>query len=216
MALELYSYFRSSASYRVRIALHLKGLPFNYNAVHLVNNGGEQNREEYRALNPMGEVPTLVDGDFRIAQSMAIISYLDDLHPDPRLFPAEPKAKARVIQMCEAVNASIQPLQNLKVLQELEHRYGADQTAKESWVQLWVGQGFKGLEALVAEFGGTYCFGGRITAADCFLIPQVVTAKRFQVDLAPYPCLRRVFDACTSLEAFQKADPTRQPDSPKS
>lgn len=211
--LKLYNYFRSSASYRVRIALNIKGLPFDYIPVHLVKNGGEQNQAAYRSLNPMMEVPTLVDGDFHLAQSMAIFFYLDDLHPQPRLFPSNPQRKARVIQICESINAGIQPLQNLKVLQELEKRYGADQAAKDSWVQLWVGRGFAGVEAMIADTAGTFALGGEVTAADCCIIPQVVTARRFNVDLSPYPTIRRVFENCTSLPAFQKADPTKQIDS---
>lgn len=214
--LELYNYFRSSASYRVRIALHLKGLDFKYNAVHLVKDGGEQNQSAYREINPAGEVPTLIDDGFVLSQSMAIIFYLDDKYPTPRLIPSEPKAKAKVIQLCEAVNAGMQPLQNLKVLQELETRFGVDQAGKDAWVQRWVNAGFEGLEESLERTAKTYCYGTDVTAADCILIPQVFAAKRFNVEISKFPIISKINDQCLKLEAFKKAHPMNQPDTPAS
>ncbi len=213
--IELYNYFRSSASYRVRIALNLKGLSFVYRPVHLIKDGGEQNQKPYREVNPAGEVPTLIDDGFVISQSMAIIFYLDDKYPEPRLIPVEPKAKAKVIQLCEAVNAGMQPLQNLKVLQELESRFGVDQGGKDAWVQRWVTAGFESMEKALEKTSGTYCFSDHITAADCFLIPQVFTAKRFNVDMSNYPNISRINETCLNLDAFKKAHPMNQPDTPQ-
>jgi maleylacetoacetate isomerase len=212
--LQSYSYFRSSAAFRVRIALHLKQIPHDYHAVHLLKDGGRQNQAAYRDVNPMGEVPAIVDGDFNLAQSMAILFYLDDIRPKPELFPKEPRAKARVLQICENINCGMHPLQNLKVLQELERRFGAQQAAKDSWVQHWISLGFQSLEKILESTAGTYAFGGSITAADLFIVPQVFSARRFKCDLAPFPVIRRIADECMRLEAFKKSEPAAQPDTP--
>ncbi len=214
--LQFYSYFRSSASFRVRIALNLKNVPYDYHAVHLLKDGGEQHQTAYRAVNPMGEVPSIVDGDFVLSQSMAILLYLDDKFPKPRLFPADPKTRARVVQFCENINSGIQPLQNLKVFHELEKRYGADQAGKESWAGLWINSGFASLEKQLATTAGTYAMGGDVTAVDLYIVPQVFTSRRLKVDLASYPIINRVTEACMQLEAFKKAEPSSQPDTPKS
>jgi maleylacetoacetate isomerase len=209
----LYSYFRSSASYRVRIALNLKGLAYEYKAVHLLNDGGEQHKPEYLALNPARQVPTLVHGRHVIAQSMAILEYLDGVHPSPRLFPQDPYKKAQVIQFCENINCT-QPLQNLATTQYLSSAFHATEGQKQAWIHFWLGRGFEATEKMLEKNAGTYCCGGEVTAADCFLVPQVFAARRFNVDLTPYPNVLRVHAALEELAAFEKAHPTRQPDTP--
>lgn len=212
MAVQLYSYFRSSAAYRVRIALNLKAIPFEYKEVHLVKDGGEHLKEEYRKINPMAEVPTLVHNGKALGQSMAILQYLDDQWPNPKLFPAEAYEKARVIQVCEAINSGIHPIQNLRVLNYLTQNLNLSQQQKTQWAAHWIQTGFEKLEDLLAPLSGSHCLGGQLTAADLFLVPQMYNARRFNVDLTPFPTLRRIEENCLKLEAFQKAKPEAQPD----
>lgn len=207
----LYGYFRSSASYRVRIAMNLKNLSYDYKAVHLINNGGEQHNQEYKKLNPSEQVPTLVHNGKALGQSMAIIQYLDEVSPANPLFPAEPFAKAQVIQFCEIINSGIQPLHNLAVTNELARR-GVDD---KDWTIQVISKGLATLEAFLKVTAGTYCFGEVLTAADAFLIPQVFAAKRFNTPTDNFQTVMRVFENCSKLEAFQKAEPARQPDAPK-
>lgn len=207
--LKLYSYFRSSASYRVRIALHWKALPFQYVPVHL---GGEQNMAPYRALNPMGHVPALDHDGFVVAESVAILLYLDDLSPERRLFPIQPKDQATVMQLCELINSGIQPLQNLKIALYLENRLGLSKDQTAEWTRHWIADGLANLERLLERTAGTYCFGGEITAADAFLIPQCFAARRFAVPIDDYPTIARIDRLAGNLEAFRKAHPERQPD----
>jgi maleylacetoacetate isomerase len=211
----LYNYFRSSASYRVRIAMNLKGLSYEYRPVHLLNDGGEQHRGDYRELNPSREVPTLVHNGKAIGQSMAILDYLDRVSPGYRLFPEDPYARAQVIQACEIVNSGGQPLFNLRVLQELETRFGADQSAKNEWAKHWLSYSLESFETFVKDRAGEFCFGSDVTAADCFLIPHLMGADRFQVSVDPYPTLVRIRKSCLQLDAFKKAGPDVQPDTPK-
>ena len=210
----LYSYFRSSASHRVRIALYLKGLEFEYRAVHLLNNGGEQFSSEYAKLNPSREVPALVHKGRAIAQSMAIIDYLDSVKPEPRLFPKDPFQRALVTQACEIVNSGAQPLFNLRVLNELEKRFGADQEKKNAWAGHWLHYSLKSLEDLLKPHAKGFCFGDEPTAADCFVNAHFASAERFKIDLASYPTLARIKANCAKLEAFRKAAPNAQPDTP--
>lgn len=209
----LHNYFRSSTSYRVRIAMHLKGLSFEYHPVHLLNNGGEQHTAEYRQLNPLGEVPTLQHGEFKLAQSMAIIEYLDTIVPQARLIPTEPQAAAKVRQFCENINCA-HAYGNLKTLAYLEKSMGMSANQKLPWIQHWAHQSLAVSEKWLTATASTYSFGEQVTAADLFLVPQVFSAKRFEVDMTAYPNIQRVVANCEKLEAFQKAHPHRQIDTP--
>lgn len=212
--IQLYSYFRSSASYRVRIALELKGLEYEYKPVHLVNNGGEQNRAEYRVLNSMGQVPCLVHDQFILTQSMAILHYLDDVFPEPELFPKEPQEKAKVIQLCEMVNSGIHPIQNLSVLNEVVQRYEIEKEGKIEWARFWIHRGFQAIEKDLQEVAGEYCFGDQLTAADLVLVPQVYNAHRFEVDMEAFPKIAEIEERCLKLDCFKKSEPGSQPDTP--
>jgi len=215
MALVLYTYWRSSAAYRVRIALQLKGLAYESRPVHLVNDGGEHLKPAYRELSPQTQLPTLVDGDRTLRQSMAILEYLDETRPDPALMPPDAQGRAKVRELMQAVGTDIHPLGNLRVLKAIESEFGADQAAKEAWSRRWIAHGFGGLEALLAEGdAGTFSYGDSPTLADCCLVPQHYNAVRWGVDLAPYPTICRVVRACQGLEAFQRAAPEVQPDAP--
>lgn len=211
--MKLYSYWRSTAAYRVRIALNLKGLEYEYQPVHLVRDGGQQHGEEYSRLNPQELVPALVDGDAVLTQSTAIIEYLEEKHPEPALLPREPAARARVRALAQAVACDIHPLNNLRVLQYLEHQLGIETERRKRWYIHWVMQGFEALEKLLDHPGtGKFCHGGEPGLADLFLVPQVYNAKRFEVDLEPFPIIRRINDACLALAAFADAAPEQQPD----
>ena len=213
--LKLYNYFRSSTSYRVRIALEIKQLSYEYIPVHLLNNGGEQNRPTYRTLNPMGGVPTLQHGDFSLAQSDAILEYLDEAFPQTdKLFPQNIQQKAKTREFCQIINADIHSYGNLKTLQYLEKNFSASDETKNKWVQDWFTQGLSACETHLQKSAGLYCFGDTITAADCFLVPLVFTSNRFKVDLSKYTNINRVNENCLKLPVFHKAHPFRQPDTP--
>ena len=210
--MKLYGYWRSSASYRTRIALHLKGLAFEYMPVHLVRDGGEQKQANYTELNPVGLVPTLIDGDLVLNQSLAIIEYLDAKHPQARLIPADPAQAAIVRSLALDMAAELQPITNLRVLQYLTGTLGVADEARLTWIHHWVATTFAAFEKRLAQFAGTYCVGDTVTLADVCLVPQVYNAKRFQVDLTPYPRLMGVYERLQSLAAFQQAQPEAQPD----
>jgi maleylacetoacetate isomerase/maleylpyruvate isomerase len=210
----LHNYFRSSTSYRVRIALHWKKLGFEYVPVHLLKDGGQQHTPEYRKLNPQGEVPTLIHKGQVLSQSFAILEYLEEICPKPALLPKDPFARAKIRQISENVNSFLHPLGNLKLLQYLEKAHTYDQTMKEEWVNHWSHLGLSATEKLLEEFSGTYAFGDELSLADCFLVPAAFTAERFNVDLLEYPNFRRVTEECAKLEAFIKAHPLRQIDTP--
>lgn len=209
----LYCYWRSTSSWRVRIALELKGIAYDYRAVHLLKDGGQQNTPEYQAKNPARTVPLLEleEGGTtrRIAQSMAIIAFLDERYPTPPLLPQDPFARAQARQIAELVNSGIQPMQNLAVLQHVKRVLQGDDKA---WAKHWVGRGLAMLETLVAQSAGRYCVGDAVTLADVYLAPQLYSARRFGVDVAGYPTLLRVETALSALPAFQKAHADRQPD----
>jgi maleylpyruvate isomerase len=209
----LHDYFRSSAAYRVRIALNLKGLPYEYVPVHLLKDGGQQHTDAYRAKNPMRTVPTLEVTEAGappryLAQSLAILEFLEERHPAPALLPAEPFARARVRMLAELVNSGIQPLQNLSVMQHVKS-LGQDDKA---WSVHWISRGMDALQQSVQESAGRYCVGDSVTLADVCLIPQLYACRRFGVDPAAYPLLTRIEAACASLPAFQAAHAERQPD----
>lgn len=208
----LYSYFRSSSTFRVRIALNLKEVSYDLVPIHLLKDGGQQNQESYRKINPMGEVPCLVHNGIAIGQSMAIIEYLEATFGGSNLFPALAVEAAQVRQVCEIINSGIQPIQNLKVLQKLQKDFKATEEAKSNWAKFWITDGFKALEKILKSTAGSYSFKNKISAADCFLIPQVFNANRYGVDMAQFPTIQRVYDLCMKLDAFVKAAPENQPD----
>ncbi|MCB0377338.1 MAG: maleylacetoacetate isomerase [Bdellovibrionales bacterium] len=212
--MKLYSYFRSSCSYRVRIALNLKGLDYEILPVHLVKDGGEQFKPEFQEINPQSRVPVLLDDSFELFQSMAIIEYLDEKHQRPSLFPGTAQERAHIRKLCEIINADVQPLQNLRVLTHLVDELGASEEQKLQWIRTWIGQGFASYEAVLQETAGKFSFGDQPTAADCFLIPQIYNALRFDMDLDIYPLISKVYNHCKSIEAFEKAHPGNQPDTP--
>lgn len=214
----LYSYFRSSASYRVRIALGLKKIDYEYRPVHLLNDGGEQLKSDYAALNPSREVPTLVHRtggrEQMIGQSVAIIDYLDQIVPNPSLFSDQPDKRAQILQACEIVNSGVQPLHNLRVLKRLSEKFNATEEQKNEWTRHWISYGLEALEKFLTPHAREFSFGDRPTAADCFLIPNLANADRFQVDLSPYPTLLRIRMSCDQITAFVQASPANVPDSP--
>ena len=212
MSMVLRSYWRSSCSWRVRIALNLKSLPHELESVHLVANGGEQHSDAHRALNPMRELPVLTVEDVHLAQSVAILEYLDELHPDPPLYPADAVSRARVRQMVEVVNSGTQPVQNLRVMQKLGRDFGLDRPAQVQWSRDWIEFGLGALETLVQQHGGRYCFGDEVTAADLCLVPQIYNARRFEADMGRIPGLVAVDERLAALPAFKAAHPDRQPD----
>ena len=210
--MKLYNHFRSSAAYRVRIALHLKGLDFEYVPVHLVK--GEQHAETYRALNRQQLVPTLADGEAVVTQSLAIIEYLDERHPHPPLLPATPIDRARVRAIALAIACDIHPLNNLRVLRYLTRTLGIGEEAKDAWYRHWIETGLAALQAqLAAEpTTGTFCHGDAPTMADICLVPQLANARRSNIPLEAYPTLTRIDAHCRALDVFARAAPDRQPD----
>jgi maleylpyruvate isomerase len=213
--MKLYSYFRSSAAYRVRIALNLKGLAYETVPVHLLKDGGQQLSAEYRAVNPTGLVPTLAEDGWAVGQSMAILEYLEETHPEPALLPRDPKGRARVRALAQTIACDIHPLNNLRVLKYLKHTLGVSEDAKNAWYRHWVEDGLAGLETLLARSPetGRYCHGDTPTLADICLVPQMANARRFACDLGAFPTLVRIDALCADVDAFQQAAPDRQPDS---
>ena len=212
--LKLYTYFRSSAAYRVRIALNLKGLPYEAIPVHLLRDGGQQNHADYRARSPLGTVPTLAVGDESYTQSLAIIEYLEETRPHPALLPATAEGRARVRGLAQTIACDIHPLNNLRVLQYLGKEFGITQEQKDNWYRHWTNVGLAAVEKLLAgnPRTGSFCHGEAPTMADCCLIPQVFNARRFNCPLDGLPTIRRIVNACEQLPAFQNAAPARQPD----
>jgi maleylacetoacetate isomerase len=212
--MKLYTYFRSSAAYRVRIALNLKGLQYEAVPVHLLRHGGEQLSASYRNINPSASVPTLQDERGTLTQSMAILEYLEETHRDVPLLPADPLGRARVRELCQIIACDIHPLGNLRVLRYLVHQLKVSEEAKTEWYRHWVSDGLAALEAHLARDPGTadFCHGETPTLADCFLVPQVFNAQRFEIDMAPYPNIARINETCAQLPAFQHAHPSQQPD----
>lgn len=212
--MKLYSYFRSSAAYRVRIALNLKGLDADIVPVNLRKDGGQQHKPDYLSVNPSALVPTLVDGDFAVGQSMAILEYLEETRPQPALLPADPKGRARVRAMAQLIACDIHPLNNLRVLQYMKHTLNIDDAGRDEWYRHWVNIGFTALEAMLAGSTdtGRFCHGDSPTLADVFLVPQVANARRLDCDLSAMPNVVRIDAECMALDAFIKAAPANQPD----
>jgi maleylacetoacetate isomerase len=217
--MKLYGYFRSSAAYRVRIALNLKGLDHKHVHVHLHRHGGEHLQENYAAVNPQLLVPTLAvangrGGEVALIQSLAILEYLDEVAPEPPILPPDPLGRARVRGLAEAVACEIHPLQNLRVLNYLTGPLGVDEADKTEWAKHWITAGFAAIEALLAEAPetGRFCHGEAPGLADICLVPQVYNARRFGLDLAPYPTIRRIEAACLDLPAFDAARPENRLD----
>ena len=210
--MKLYSFFRSSAAFRVRIALNLKGLPYETAAIHLRRN--DQTKPEYLGVNAQGLVPTLEDGGETLIQSLAIIEYLDETYPDPPLLPQTPADRARVRALAEIVACDIHPINNLRVLRYLTRAFGRDESDIATWYNHWINAGFQALEALLADDRrtGIHCHGDRPGLADIALVPQVVNAERYRLDMAPYPTITRIHQSCLQLPPFQAAHPDNQPD----
>lgn len=214
--LRLYSYWRSSAAYRVRIALNLKHLGYEIVPVNLLEDGGQQRTPEYRKINPQAMVPTLMHGNRTLRQSLAIIEYIDETWPDPPLLPATARDRARARAIAQAIACDIHPLNNLRVLQYLERDLGVPLPEREKWIRHWICEGLSAIENLLAEHlsTGTYCDGEQPGLPDCCLVPQVYNARRFSVDMDAYPTVRRIHDACMQLSEFDAARPELQPDAP--
>nr|WP_010130902.1 maleylacetoacetate isomerase [Microbulbifer agarilyticus] len=213
--MELHGYFRSSASYRVRIGLNLKGLAYQYHAVNLLK--GEQKDAKHRQLNPQGLVPALIDDGNVLTQSLAILEWLDEQHPSPALLPTSPLARAQIRALAYNVACDIQPIQNLRVLKYLQSELGASDEQKVQWVRHWIGLGFAALETQLAGHmhAQRYAFAAGDTPGlfECCLIPQIYNAERFGVAVSDYPTISAIADACDALPAFQQARPENQPDS---
>lgn len=210
--LKLYSYWRSSASYRARIALALKGLPYEYLPVNIYGGAQQQFGEEYRRLNPQSRVPLLVDGEMRIAQSLAILDYLELRYPQPALVPADIAQRVRMQTFCQTIAADIQPLQNLGPLGYLTKEFGASEEQKSAWIRHWVERGLAALEQDFAAGVGDYVLGNKVTQADCLLVPQVYNAERYACDTSKFPRLYEVALRVRELPSFKQAHPSAQPD----
>ncbi len=212
MTKKLYTFWRSSAAYRVRIVLNLKGLDYESVPVHFRKEGGQHRKPDFLALNPQGLLPVLQEGDWSIAQSLAIAEYLDEVHPEPPLLPSDPRSRAEVRAMAQIVACEIHPLNNLRVLGYLRERLGQDDAGVNDWYAHWVTISFAALEARLSKFSGNFCFGDNVGLADVCLVPQVYNARRFKVDLGPYPNIERIDTACNELSVFADAAPEQQPD----
>ncbi|WP_048440864.1 maleylacetoacetate isomerase [Caenimonas sp. SL110] len=210
--MKLYNYFRSSASFRVRIALELKGLSYDYLPVHLVK--GEHKKPDYAAVSPSLLVPTLATDDGEhLGQSMAIIEYLDEVHPEPALLPSDPVGRARVRALAQLIACEIHPLNNLRVLKYLVNELKVDDAAKATWYRHWVRDGLQAFERELAQLPpSTYCYGDTPTLADCCLVPQIFNGRRFDTDFSGLDRTMAAFDACMKHPAFQKAQPSSCPD----
>jgi maleylpyruvate isomerase len=214
--MKLYTFFRSSAAYRVRIALGWKGLDVDYQFIRLTREGGDQRAPTYAALNPQRLIPLLVDGDFVLNQSLAMLEYIEELRPQPALLPKDPRGRARVRALACMVCCDVHPLQNSRVQRYLTAELGHDEATVLGWVQHWIDDGLVALEAMIAADAGRgdFCYGDRPTFADLCLVPQLYNARRYGCDLSRYPTLVRIRDVCDQLAAFRDAAPERQPDAP--
>ena len=210
--MKLYNFSRSSASYRVRIVAALKGLNYEYASINLAR--GESQKPEYEALNPQGRVPALEDNGKLIPQSMAICEYLEETHPNPAVLPRDPAGRARVRALALAVACEIHPIQGGRAQAYIGRVFKATDEQRKEWARYWIAEGFKAIEAMLANSKetGRFCHGDTPTIADAFLVPQVYNAERSGVDMTKFPTIRRIYDECNKHPAFQKAAPERQPD----
>lgn len=209
--MQLHNFFNSSTSYRVRIALALKGLPYEYLPVNLRQQ--EQRAADYMAKNPSAAVPLLIDGETQLSQSLAIIDYLDATHPEPRLIPADTMERARVLELSSLISCDIHPVNNLRILRYLQDALSVSEEHKNAWYRHWIGEGMRAVEALLVRHGhGAYCYGDAPNLADCCLVPQMTNAQRMGCDLSAYPRAMRIYDHCNAQPAFERAAPMRQPD----
>ncbi|MDE0092712.1 MAG: maleylacetoacetate isomerase [Oligoflexia bacterium] len=211
-SLTLYSYYRSSSAYRVRIAFYFKQIEFHYQPVHLLKKGGEQFQDFFKGINPLSQVPCLKHKDKILTQSLPILLYLEELQPEPALLPKDSFQKAEVLSFCEWINSGIQPLQNLSVLKYIENEIQFD---KVRWSQYWIERGLTACEEFLKNKAGSFCFSNQVTLADLFLIPQLYNANRFQVDIKQFPLLDKINRNCLAMGYFQKALPENQPDAPQ-
>jgi maleylacetoacetate isomerase len=213
-SMRLYTYFRSSAAYRVRIALNLKGLEYTAVPVHLLRDGGEQHGQRFVEFNPARLLPVLQDADSTLTQSLAIIEYLEQTHPEPPLLPAAAAERARVRALALSIACDIHPLNNLRVMRYLKSEFNLDESQRERWSRHWIRQGFEALERMLAGSAqtGNCCHGDAPSMADCCLVPQIANAQRLHSPLEAYPTLMRIHEHCLRLPAFARAAPAVQPD----
>ncbi|HGF7475990.1 TPA: maleylacetoacetate isomerase [Vibrio mimicus] len=212
MSLILYGYWRSSAAYRVRIALNIKQLTYESRAVHLSKDGGEQHHATFHHLNPSELIPVLIDGEFHLNQSLAIIEYLDEIYPEPRLIPARGAERYQVKALALDIAADIHPINNLRILQYLSAELAVSEDKKNTWYRHWIDTGFRGLEEKLSQTAGEFSVGNRLSLVDVCLVPQVYNAERFNLDMSCYPTLQRVAETLRALPAVVKAAPENQPD----
>ncbi len=212
--MKLYGYYRSSASYRLRIILNFKGLDWEYQTVNLLE--GQQKTEAYKAMNPLGLVPVLDTGEAVLAQSPAIAEFLEEQHPEPALLPPDLLGRARVREMMHSIGCEIHPLQNLGVLLHIKETYSLDDAAVQAWGRKWIDRGFSAFETLACERSsdGRFSYGDSLTLADVWLIPQLYNARRFELDLTPYPTIVAIDKHCQTVDAVAAAHPSKQPDAP--
>lgn len=203
----LHGYFRSSCSWRVRIAFALKGIEYDQVPVNLIKDGGQQLTDQYKVLNPMQQVPAVQIDGITLSQSLAVIQYIEETRPGPNLLPTDPKKRAEVRMICDLISSGIQPLQNLYVLQKI----GAE---KLQWAQHFINRGFEALEPILKETAGIYCVGDEVSMADICLVPQVYNANRFKVDISLFPTIERLNQTLMEIEAFKVSHPSCQPDTP--
>ncbi len=215
--MRLYSYWRSSAAYRVRIALNLKGLDYEIVPVHLTDEGGHQHSKAFREVNAQGLIPVLSHGHRLFRQSLAIVEYLDEVFPDPALIPSLPRERARVLALAQMIACDIHPLCNLRVLQYLEREFGVADVERERWCRHWIEEGFAAIEAMLVDnpSTGSFCEGDEPGLADLCLVPQVYNATRWRVDLARYPTIVKIYEVCMEEDAFIRARPENQADAPE-
>lgn len=212
--ISLYGYFRSSAAYRVRIALGLKGLQYDQEAIHLLRDGGSQHSPAFRTLNPQGLVPLVRHSSDFISQSLAILEFLEEEYPSPPLLPEKAADRAWVRSIAAHIACDVHPLNNLRLLKYLENNLNIGSADRQAWIKHWITLGFEALEEMLdrAAVSGKCCFGDEPTLADCCVVPQVFSARRFNVSMAPYPTLARIDGYLADIEAFRKAHPSEQPD----